>query len=509
MAEVKQFVLLKPLVSNVVFKSTKKQPPINSVDLCWIDEVGGRDRRKLINTHAQKRSRLLKRIRHGSDSKNALRKLEASEGLIEFSNSSDISPTTPTRTPKKERGRRATTRVLKEGNVSTEHSVTPIYTLQPFQSLPQDLSAGFNQVVTSSKSTTYQAGDLIKFAQTLAASTETISTHWGKSCTSSLGLSWSFACPLRLLYLLERVSGYVDTAQGVGPSPRTIFWRHATIKRMTALLSKQNTRYGEEVLYGIMSLLHGYLHLWGSETKNATRPEEIHSAGLRDYVSHYGGWDKLNLPSQLEQFVRMFLIMSSRRLASYLDSLRPDITRRRMFLGWQNDVQRVVSRLKTIAVRAPRNHRASLTQQSLLLPEIRQLLAEETLGICNFCHKMFILVWLGLNQWHAAMEPSLYTDIIARINAEFQSLPYRALQDVSWVIISSRVGDDRSHWETIETLKVLHRTKAMTQTLVCRWLFDLTCGTGTGSLVSMADQVCKQIWKDTVEELPNTPSEDT
>jgi hypothetical protein len=508
MAEVRQFVHIKPLAPNAAVKTSTRPLSDLSVELFWIDEAVSQHRRKLINTHAQKRSRQLKRLKDGPILDAAYPKYEKLGTLIQFLSPGDssgiVSPNVPVK-PRLCREHFGSTG-LRSAQLQRQAEAGCFSRL--FRQLPETLMAGFDGLVVSSVSMTDQAGDLLKFAETLALNTGTISAHWGKSCVTSLGLTWSLSCPIRLLNLLERASAYVDTEQGVEASPRTIFWRHAVIRRLAALISDPNTRYGDEVLYGIMSLLHGYLHRWEAR-KGEVTTVGAHSAGLRDFITHHGGWNQINLPTQLGQFVRMSMIMTSRRLASYLDDLRTESVGHKLLLEWYDEVQRVVSRLKEMAVWSLQVDQHTRTDHKPLAEDICQLLAAETSGNCDHCHKMFVLVWLALVKWHARMDISRYDDVIVKLDHRYRSLTHTGLQDVSWAIVSSRLGDEESDWGIIEILKVLHRTTVSTQEQICQWLFEFTCGTVTGGAASVGSDVFDQIWEDSVEGLPGIPSRHT
>lgn len=462
------------------------------MDLCWIDEAGSQHRRKLINTHAQKRSRLLKRLHKDPLSNDEAFKAGDLEGLVQSLKPSDLQSIR--RASFSPNGCMSTFRLEERASIGRSSRI--------FTPLPESLVAGFDSLMVSSTAMTAQAGDLLNFAKTLALSTDTISSHWGKSCVASLGLSWSLSCPLRLLNLLERTSAYIDTAQRRESSPRTIFWRHTVVRRLAALISDPDTRYGGEVLYGIMSLLHGYLHRWVGRGDTIPR-EGAHSAGLRNFVLQHGGWSSMNLSSQLEQFVRMSVIMTSRKLALYLDELHLDGEGEKLLQEWHGEVRQVMSQLKEMSTWVSECSQDSCAKQNSLLTDIRELLAREAASICYHCHKMFILVWLGLTKWHARTDTLQYKNMILGLVERFGSLPYRDLQDVSWAIVSSGLGDQKSHWETIEMLKVLHRTTSPAQKGVCQWLFDFIFETGTRDRDGTIDDVCDQIWKDAVEGLPS------
>ncbi|KIW63843.1 hypothetical protein PV04_08815 [Phialophora macrospora] len=505
MAEVRQYVQIKPLAPGAAVKSAARSLPHLSVELFWIDEAVSQHRRKLINTHAQKRSRQLKRLKDGPNSTAAHPKHEELGTLIQFLSPGDSSGVVSPNVGAKPRLRREHFGSTELWAAQLQRPAEAGCSSRLFSQFPEPLIAGLDDLVTPSASMTDQAGDLLKFAETLALNTGTISAHWGKSCVASLGLTWSLSCPVRLLNLLERTSAYIDTEQGVGVSPRTIFWRHAVIRRLAALISDPNTRYGDEVLYGIMSLLHGYLHRWDAR-KGEITTEGAHSAGLRDFITHHGGWNKINLPTQLEQFVRMSMIMTSRRLASYLDNIRSENIGHKVLVEWRDEVQRVVSQLRDMAVWSLQVSQHSRMDHKPLAKDIQQLLAAETSGICDHCHQMFILVWLALVKWRARMDILRYEDVIVTLNHRYRSLTHTGLQDVSWAIISSRSGDEECHWGSVEILKVLHRTTVYTQKQICRWLFDVTCGTVTEGTVSVGSDMFDRIWEDAVEELPAIPS---
>lgn len=466
----------------------------SSLDLCWIDEAGSQHRRKLINTHAQKRSRLLKRLHKAPPPNGEISKAEDLEGLVQLLKPSPI--TSISKAKSSPSGRMRSFKLGERASIGPSSRI--------FTSLPESLMAGFDSLVVSSTAMTAQAGDLLNFAKTLALGTETISSHWGRSCVESLGLSWSLSCPLRLLNLLERTSAYIDTAERRESSPRTIFWRHTVIRRLAALISDPDTRYGGEVLYGIISLLHGYLHRWVGRG-HLMPTERAHSAGLRNFVSYHGGWSKMNLPSQLEQFVRMSLIMTSRKLALYLDELRMDDEGEKLVQEWHGEVRQAMFQLKEMSTWASECSQHSCATPSSLLADIKELLAREAVSLCDYCHRIFILVWLGLTKWHARANILQYNDMILGLVERFGSLPYRDLQDVSWAIVSSGLGDQRSCWQTIEMLKVFHRTTSPTQKRVCQWLFDFIFETWTRGRDGTIGAVCDQIWRDAGEGLPTMP----
>ena len=63
MDEFRHYIQFKPLAPKTSSKSPVRQSTDISIELFWIDEAGSQHRRKLINTDAQKRSRLLKRLK--------------------------------------------------------------------------------------------------------------------------------------------------------------------------------------------------------------------------------------------------------------------------------------------------------------------------------------------------------------------------------------------------------------------------------------------------------------
>ncbi|OQV03029.1 hypothetical protein CLAIMM_08129 [Cladophialophora immunda] len=489
------------MTPNDVVKIEPLLPTVAPVELFWIDQAGSKHRRKLINTHTQKRSRRLKRLNDASSSQSTDRSPEMLSVLKHRRNCNAADgKTTPgaedSQPPRWMKEPASSTNALKMRETATyciplapEPFSTSLHLgLEPFDSL----SVALNN----------QAGTLLKFAETMSLSTETISAHWGKSCVASLGLSWCFSYPVKLLNLLERVSAYVDTVQGLEASPRTIFWRHAAIQRLAALISNPRTRHGEEVLSGIVAQLHGYLHRYRGVHKGSATTDGPHSAGLRNFVSHVGGWSRLNLTPQVEEYVRMAMIITSIRLASYLDDFEGASGGNETLLDWQVEVEQVASLFAQMDAWALQHYEVSFQDSPKLpLDELEPLLSESS-GICGHCHKLFVLVWLSLTRWHSRRSPGQYEYIIHTVNRHFRSLPHRALPDFSWSIISSRAGDEKSHWQTIEILKVLHRTRHSTQDQVCRWLFDFIHGPTKDGFLGMQSSLREQLLRDALEGLP-------
>ncbi|OAG41586.1 hypothetical protein AYO21_04288 [Fonsecaea monophora] len=481
------------MTPNVVLKIETQQLPA-PVELFWIDQAGSKHRRKLINTHTQKRSRRLKRLNHAS-SHSAERDSDMMADLrccTKYDTLDDRAPAASgdsqyIAVTKEARSLENALKIEENSTLCTSLSPAPLSSIllldfDPFDSLSRTLNN--------------HAGNLLKFAQTLALNTDTISSHWGKSCVVALGLSWSFSYPVKLLNLLERVSAYIDTVQGITTSQRTIFWRQASIQRLATLISDPHTRHGEEVLSGIIALLHGYLHQYRGDDKGSVMTIGPHSAGLRDFVSHAGGWDKLALTTHVEQYVRMALIMTSLRLASYLDDHRESSHGSESLLGWHAEIDRVVSLFTQMEAWALQHDPGSSQKDpEPLLDELARLIAGTT-GICNHCHKLFVLVWLSLTRWHSRIIPGQYQDTLQTLECQFHSLPHRALPDFSWAIVSSRVGNAKSNWQTIEILKVLHRARSSTQDQLCRWLFNFAHGTVEDGFMGMRSCLSELLMRD-------------
>ncbi|KIW98324.1 uncharacterized protein Z519_01908 [Cladophialophora bantiana CBS 173.52] len=251
--------------------------------------------------------------------------------------------------------------------------------------------------------------------------------------------------------------------QGLGASPGTIFWRHAAPRRFATLIADPHTRHGEDVLSGIIALLHGYLHRYRGVREDPATTDRPHSAGLRAFISRVGEWDKLDLSLQVEQYVRMAMIMTNLRLGSYLDDLEASSVGRESLHDWHAEVNQVASLFSQMDAWALQHDQTWALKYSIpRLDKLGQLLAPSS-GICNHCHRLFILVWLGLTRWHSRSNPGQYEDILQALNHRFQSLPCQALPDFSWAIVSSQVGDPKSHGQAIDILKFLHLTRPSTQ----------------------------------------------
>ena len=359
----------------------------------------------------------------------------------------------------------------------------PLHGLDPFDTLPLHLNR--------------KSESLIELAQRLWTAAEFASLYWGQSFISSYGLSLWFSSQMKLCNLLEGMSAYLDAAKAENISDDTIYWRSAGMCCLRGLICDPTTRYNDEVLAGIIALMHRYQNYPPADARTSDRP---HSAGLRNLITHRRGWENLNLPCHLEQYVMMSLITSSCVLASYLDNLEDDPAGQNILREWHAEVGQVVVHFGEVASWALEKGEFTPEERAMApLKCLRHLLAQAS-ECYDQSHKLFILVCMALTRYHVRTQAGRWQECLDSLEQGFQKMKYRTVKDFSWAVVQSSLGGESRKWETVHALKVLYRIKPSTRGQVYQWLFDIVCGTGTGGALTRHRE---EIQVDALDGLPN------
>lgn len=342
---------------------------------------------------------------------------------------------------------------------------------------------------------------LYHFSIALLAEDEYSNTYTNVTMHRENGVSPHYSSETRLCTMLAQASTYLDFVTGKGMSTQTMWWRTAIIRCLNRLIRDPLTRYSDETLEIIETLLLFESLVPGSKQKR------IHSRAMVQLQSHRKS-DVFSSPS-LDNIHVSLLIVSSKAQIAYLDRPLAGAEGIDEAHAWKKEVDFFITTLKEITSWRDRVQDACYSNPFPIDFMLLQCIQYYGKPLDDFeaSNQMFVLCYLALSL--IGCRDHQDCRVFLQLLSAPQKLilrplpPSRQLTDAVWYCIRGVEGYENWKREAIRLIRVFHRLSSQTQTKVKSSLIGV-CETAGGLMptVVMVEEDYTSITDEALAGLP-------
>lgn len=338
--------------------------------------------------------------------------------------------------------------------------------------------------------------------------------HWESNSSSStyntpaLVRSWGpffpYETPLRLCTTLLATSAHLDSSHGTGVSIRTIRWKMTSIQTMNGLISDPVTRYGDEAMLGILTLL-----LNDALVPDNQKQSHIHSRALLQLVRRRRSPECYSMC--VNYYAVALSILTSKASLAYLDHLGAEPADLEEVKLWKETIDFVVSTLRNLSglvlemQQSPQHLLTAYTDIAFL-----RLLQNMSQPRDEFesSRQIFILCYLVLLLRDYRETAPSCTYRIREIDSRYQGLDPEGgeLPNLFWVCMQCVDGDLGRKWKALLLTKVIHRVSDKTRSSVMVFLLGvLGAVIGSAEVPALSEGDFSNITNEALADLPPIP----
>lgn len=344
----------------------------------------------------------------------------------------------------------------------------------------------------------------------LAFSKEVLLDHsipvsWKNPAVSkAVGLNFSYRNEQQLCSVLSATSSYMDLLHRRGVSLETMKWKCAAMRYVNLLISNPMTRYGDDALMGIMSLLLNEILTAGSENCH------IHSRGIAQLLKHRPCQEDARSSPSMVYFMCSLFIVTSKGQIAHLKHVTSNMAGIEDTRNWKAEVDFFLHVLRNLHCWTQQLQYSCSPTRNLPQSAFSHFILHGTLehqDEFQLSYQLFVQCYLALVLYSHRESVDSCVTLFRKFFSQFRQLgrdhgPECCLHNAVWICIQSLDGNVELKWQASRMIRVLHRLSERTRLRLQRFFVGIYAATTGHPPVIISQQDFESINQEALKGLP-------